>query len=783
MLQSIRVSDTHWYGRRRRSRVRSSASMRSISAIVFFSVLCRAQVNILTANGNNDRTNSNLQETQLSPATVSSSTFGKLGIFPVDGQVYSQPLVVSGLSIPGSGTHNVVFVSTMHNSVFAFDADAMSPVTKFWQVNLGSSVPSVLLYGPDGDIAFEVGILSTGVIDLQRGVLYVVADTLEGGAPVFYLHALDLATGAERLNGPVALTASVPGTGSEARPDGMVPFDPMQHIQRPGLLLANNSVYVAFGSHGDQSPYHGWILSYDASDVSRQVGVYMTTPDGNAGSIWQSGRGPAADRQGNIYAITANGDYDGIRNFSQSFVKVSAKGSATLDSFTPSNWASMSVNDDDLSGGPALITGTHIVIGADKGGNLYVVDGDAMSGPGSVTMIAASAGSIFNFALWSRGGNANVYTQGEGEPVKCFQVTGHSVNPDPLSTGVNSVPYSRIGMTISANGGQEDSGILWESTGDYNEGTPGTLHAYAASNLANELWNSDIKPDRDRMPPVAKFAPPTVANGKVYVPSFSNVVAVYGLLSPSVAVGATPFIATVTNAASYFPDTVAPGEVVAIFGSNLGPPTPAGLQLDDSGAVSTTLGGTRVLFDGVPSPMIFASVGQIDAVVPFGAAAGKVQAMVQYQGLTSAAFPVTVVPAVSGIFSADASGVGQAIVLNQDGSINSPGSPAAPGSVITLWATGAGQLSPPAVDGAVDPGNLSWPVLPVLAQIGGQVADVLYAGDAPGIVEGVIQVNLRIPPASQTGAAVPLVLRVGSSFSQYGITLAVQTTPKQLSHQ
>src|ERR1019366_7395833 len=236
---------------------------------VFFSLLSQAQVNIPTANGNNDRTNSNLQETQLSPATVTSSAFGKLGVFPVDGQVYSQPLIVTGLSIPGGGTHNVVYVSTMHNSVYAFDADAMSPVSTLWQVNLGASVPTVLLYDPDGDIANEAGILSTGVIDLQRGVLYVVADTLEGGAPVFYLHALDLATGAERLNGPVPLKASVPGTGSAARADGTIPLDAVQHIQRPGLLLANNLVYIAFGSHGDQSPYHGWLLSYDASDLSR----------------------------------------------------------------------------------------------------------------------------------------------------------------------------------------------------------------------------------------------------------------------------------------------------------------------------------------------------------------------------------------------------------------------------------------------------------------------------------------------------------------------------------
>src|ERR1035438_2794120 len=437
----------------------SMQCVRLISVTVLCALLAHAAVNILTANGDNERTNSNLQETQLSPATVNASAFAKLGVFPVDGQVYSQPLVVTGLSIAGQGTHNVVFVTTMHNSVYAFDADAMSPVSTLWQVNLGSSVPSLLLYGPDGDISNEVGILSTGVIDVQRGVLYVVADVLQNGTPVFYLHALDLATGAERLNGPVELAASVRGTGSAARADGTILFDPMQHLQRPGLLLLNNAVYVSFGSHGDMSPYHGWMLSYDASDLSRQLGIYMTTPDGNAGSIWQAGRGPVADSQGNIYLITANGDYDGTRNFSQSFLKLSTTGTALLDSFTPSDWKSMSDNDFDISAGPAWISGTHTVIGADKGGQLYVVNGDAMNQPGSAVIFQASAGSIFNFAVWSLGGNANIYTQGEGEPVKCFQVTGNGVNAKPVSAALKSTPYARIGMTISANGVQEGSGI------------------------------------------------------------------------------------------------------------------------------------------------------------------------------------------------------------------------------------------------------------------------------------------------------------------------------------
>ena len=491
-----------------------------------------AQVHVLTANGGNDRTNANLQETQLSRATVNAETFGKLGTFPVDGQVYAQPLYVSGLDIPEKGTRNVLFVATMNNSVYAFDADAVSPVSVLWRANLGIPVSAALLFGPNGDIAYNVGILGTGAIDLQRGVLYVVAEVFDRSVPLFYLHALDLTTGAEKLNGPVAITASVSGQAVEALPDGTLPFVSPQHIQRPGLLLANDSVYVSFGSHGDQYPYHGWMVRYDAADLTHQLGAFVSTPDGSGGAFWQAGRGPAADREGNIYAVTGNGDYDGKRNLSQSFVKLSAGGPAMLDYFTPVDWQQMSENDFDLSG-PALISGTHTLIGSDKLGNLYVIDGDAMSASGGSSTIDASDGSIFTFAVWSREDDAYVYTQARGEPLKCFAINGKTASPDPVSSSSEPVQYSRTGMTLSANGVLPDSGILWQSTGNYNDqNAPGVLRAFDASNLSQELWSSEINPARDRMPPVAKFVPPTVANGKVYVPSSSNVVTVYGLFAP-----------------------------------------------------------------------------------------------------------------------------------------------------------------------------------------------------------------------------------------------------------
>jgi uncharacterized protein (TIGR03437 family) len=734
-----------------------------------------AQVDILTADGGLERTNANLQETQLSPATVSPSTFGKLGVFPVDGQVYSQPLYVSQLSIPALGTHNVLFVSTMHNSVYAFDADAPSPAGPLWQVNLGPSVPAALLYGPYGDIDPEVGILSAGAIDLGRGVLYVVSDVLEQGAPVFHLHALDLTSGQERLNGPVVIGATVAGTGSEALPNGTVPFDPMQHIQRPALLLANGAVYVAFGSHGDEPPYHGWLMSYDASEVTRQLGVFMTTPNGNAGSIWQGGRGPAADSQGNIYVITANGDYDGATNFGQSFLKLAGATPLRVDSFTAANWEVLSDGDFDISAGPALAGGAQTVVGADKLGELYVVNAGGMSQPGGGTLSQVSGGSIFNLAVWNRSSDAYVYVQGENEPVKCFQLTGQSLNPNPVSEGANPTPYSRIGMTLSANGAQDGSAILWETGGDYfDEYAPGALHAFDASNLVGELWNSDMNGDRDTMPQVAKFANPTVVNGKVYVPTNGYAVAVYGLLTPAAGSPGQPAIAAVANAASYSMNAVSPGELVAIFGSNLGPAVPALTQLTANGLVANSLGGTQALFNGVPGPVLYASSNQVNAIAPFGLSSSVVEVQVAYNGQESAWSEIVVTPSTPGIFSADGSGAGQAIALNQDDSVNSLANPAAIGSVITLWATGAGQSSPAGQDGAVVAiYNLPAPILPVTAQVGGQPASVMYAGGGPGIVEGVIQVDLLLPGGLPVGTAVPVALWIGGISSQSGLTVAL----------
>lgn len=265
---------------------------RLFALVVLSASFSPAQVSVLTSNYGPDRTNANLQETKLTPGNVAPGSFGAVGAFPADGEVFPQPLYVSGVTI-GQVTHNILLVATEHNSVYAYDADQISPPLVLWHVNLGPSVPSESLTGSTGsyfDVYPEIGILGTGVVDPVAGVLYVVAETLQNGAPVFQLHALDLTSGQERMNGPVLMTASVPLSGRGAAGAGSLLFDPTQHLQRPGLLLLNGAVYIGFGSHGDGGVWHGWLMSYSASDLTKQLGVFVSTPAGTGGAIWQSGR-------------------------------------------------------------------------------------------------------------------------------------------------------------------------------------------------------------------------------------------------------------------------------------------------------------------------------------------------------------------------------------------------------------------------------------------------------------------------------------------------------------
>src|SRR5580704_4366514 len=300
-------------GNRKRVCINLNMTVSVISRLVVLAALLAssssAQVNVLTANYGPGRTNANLQETQLTTGNVAPGSFGALGTFPVDGEVFAQPLYVSGVTI-GQATHNIVLIATEHNSVYAYDADQMSPPVVLWQVNLGPSVPVSMITSSTGtyyDVYPEIGILGTGAIDPVAGVLYVVAQTLQNGVPMFQLHALDLTSGQERMNGPVVISASVKVSGQGATGAGTLAFDPAQHLQRSGMLLMNGTVSFGFGSHGDGGVWHGWLMSYSAADLTKQLGVFVSTATGSGGAVWQSGRGPAADDVGNIYMITGNG--------------------------------------------------------------------------------------------------------------------------------------------------------------------------------------------------------------------------------------------------------------------------------------------------------------------------------------------------------------------------------------------------------------------------------------------------------------------------------------------
>jgi hypothetical protein len=488
-------------------------------------------VQVLTANYENARTNANLAEAVLNTSNVNPTQFGLVGRYTVDGQVYAQPLFVSAGAV--RSPQGRVLVATMHNSVYLFDGDPARSTSPIWQVNLGPSLPTSVLR-----VDFvnpEVGILSTPVVDPASNTAYVVAETYESGAAFHRLHALDLATGAEKFGGPVVIQATVRGNG-DASVSGTIALDPLKHLQRTGLLQTNHSIYIGFGSVHDRTPYHGWILAYDQTTL-QQVAVFNATPEGGNGGVWQSGRGIAMDDAGNILAIPANGDYDGIVNFGESLVKLSPQ-LQVLDWFAPAEWRAMSDEDGDLGSlGPVFVRGQNVVLAGDKLSNLYVVPADTMGHLGidgaaePQIFQPVSWGGLYNMALWNLGPSAIAYFVEEGDWTGAFRITGGQMEQTPFSQTSVTSDYPYEGIAISANGSEAGTGILWLTGGNHSlAGVPGTLYAFDALDLTQLLWSSDMNPDRDAMGGFAKFATPTIANGRVYVPTFSNAVSVYGLL-------------------------------------------------------------------------------------------------------------------------------------------------------------------------------------------------------------------------------------------------------------
>jgi uncharacterized repeat protein (TIGR03806 family) len=498
-----------------------------------------AQVNVLTYHNDNGHTGQNLQEAYLTPLTVNTNQFGSLFMHSVDGFVYGQPLVLTNVTIAGKGIHNVVFIVTERASVYAFDADNNVGInaSPLWQVSFVNpaagitTVPAVDV--GSNNLVPEVGITSTPVIDPSTGTIYVEAKTKENGTYVHRLHALDVNSGAEKFGGPVVIYATVNGTGDDTDGTGHVSFNPLRQLNRSSLALANGIVYIAYASHGDISPYHGWLLGYNAQTLA-QNSVYNATANGGFGGIWQGGCGPSVDPQGNIYIVTGNGSFSGsnqnLNGFSlgDSVIKLSgSNGLQVVDFFTPFNQDWLSSVDGDLGSGAALIlpdsagspVHRRLLVAAGKEGSVYLLDRDNLGHFNPVDdsqIVQKIPGAVLGGPYGSPAFfNNTIYYLGRNDVLKAFQITNGVINPIPVNQASTSFGPPGATPCISANGTK--NGIVWAVQASPLPSGSAVLHAYDAMDLTRELYNSNLAGQRDVLPAAVKFAVPTIANGKVYV--------------------------------------------------------------------------------------------------------------------------------------------------------------------------------------------------------------------------------------------------------------------------
>jgi uncharacterized protein (TIGR03437 family) len=718
--------------------------MRLIGLSVLLAVKAHGQVNVTTYRNNLARSGENLQETILTPSNVTPVQFGKLFSYPVDGQVYAQPLYLPAVPIPAKGIHNVVFIATAHDTVYAFDADSTAGpnASPLWQVSLASAATSerpatVSDVLGCNSMTPEIGITGTPVIDSATGTLYVIAVTIRYGSFVHRLHALDVATGAERPGSPVVIDAFVPGTGDGFSTTG-VPFHPYLQKNRAGLLLLNGVVYTAWTSYCDTGPNHGWIIGYDAKDL-HQVSVFNSSPNTWAGSLWMGGAAPAADSDGNIFVVTGNGPFDANTNgsdFGDSILKLSSTGRlAIADYFTPFNQMYLNTADLDLGSSAAVLlpdaagssVHRHLLISAGKEGRIYLLDRDQMgrfNADGDRQIVQSLAGAIGPLYGAPAYFNNTVYFSASNDTLKAFPVFDGHLGTSPGSRFSQVFGYPGAVPTVSANG--SSNGIVWLLEG----GSGGTLHAFDASNVAQELYNSEMKGSRDSLGRFVRFTVPTVANGKVYAGTGNSLV-VFGLINQP----PQPLLSAVVNAASFQPGPVAPGSLISIFGLNLA-------QTTTSARFASALGGVALFVNGVPAPLQFVSPDQINAQVPFEVTAGPAIAELRLPAMPPAAIEFTVAPVAPGIY---ANGENQAAVQNEDGTPNTQDNPAAANSLITVYLTGQGAVKPTVATGALAPTDpVAHAVYPVTATIAGQLTEVTFAGLSPGSV-GLFQVNLRLP--------------------------------------
>jgi hypothetical protein len=509
----------------------------------FTQMLAQAQHAVLTYHNDTFRTGGYRQETKLTPTNVNSTTFGKLFIMPADGLVDAQPLYVPSLSIAGA-THNVVFVATENDTVYAYDADASG--SPLWQVTMLLSGETPSDNRGCGQITPEIGVTSTPVIDTTvgpHGTMYVIAMSKDSSGNYHHrLHALDITTGAEQFGGPVDVSATYPGSG-ESSSGGQVVFDAAQYDERAALLISNGSVITSWGSHCDAQPYTGWVISYSETSLA-QLSVLNVTPNGGEGAVWQSGNGPAADSNGNIYLLVANGTFDTTLNgsgfpsegdYGNAFLKISNTSNklAVADYFTMFNTVSESDADEDLGSGGAMLipalTNTsgktvQLAVGAGKDSNLYIVNRNNMGKFSSSSnnvyqeLSGALPGGVWSSpAYW----DGHIYYAANGDYLRSFYWKDNVFTLG--SKSAHQFGYPGATPCVSSNGTSD--AIVWVT----ENVSPAVLWAYSATNLTTVLYNSTQAGTRDSFGNGNKFITPMVANGKVYVGTQTGV-GVLGLL-------------------------------------------------------------------------------------------------------------------------------------------------------------------------------------------------------------------------------------------------------------
>jgi len=501
-----------------------------------------AHAQMTTSQVDNARTGANVDETTLTPRNVNAQQFGKLFTLKVDGAVYAQPLFLSGVEIPGKGRHDVLFVATEHDSVYAFDAYG-NPSTPLWQVSLLKNGATPV---PESDtqcffIQPEVGITSTPVIDTKTGTLYVLARTkiehvVSANEYHQQLHALAITTGAEKFGGPVEIRATIRGTGDGSR-NGVVEFDSLRENPRAALLLSRGMVYLAFASACDIGPYHGWMLGYDAQTL-KQRALFNDSPDADDGGIWEGDTGIAADQDGNVYAATGNGRFDaqkGGRDYGDTLLKLDGLKLSLADYFTPFNADQLNADDNDLgSSGPLLLPDQpgphpHLALIGGKATQVYVIDRDRMghfqpdSNSHAAQVIQTVGGIYGSFAYWHH----NVYVLADSDAVRDYEMDDGKLVFKAASSF--KLPDHAATPAISANGRKD--GIVWvvSSKGWNSPGRTAVLYAADASDVTHELYSSEQNAARDRAGMGLRFNIPTIVNGHVYIGARGEV-DVYGLL-------------------------------------------------------------------------------------------------------------------------------------------------------------------------------------------------------------------------------------------------------------